>query len=222
MFLQFIYPFTMMICGPSGCGKSTFIVNLLKNQHLISEKIDRIIWCFAEKDSLLNINNVEFIEGIPDEFNTNKNQSTLIILDDLMLESYSKKVCELFTKGSHHRNLAVILVTQNIFHKGAYSRDISLNSKYIVMFKNPRDKTQFQYLARQVYPENSKALLNVYNECTQQAHGYLLIDLTQQIHNALRFRTDIFNKNHYLIFASLNNVFKSEIIEGEQTYSLCS
>ena len=92
-----------------------------------------------------------------------------------MLESSNKKVCELFTKGSHHRNLAVILVTQNIFHKGAYSRDISLNSKYIVMFKNPRDKLQFQYLARQVYPENSKALVDVYNNCTQQAQLFSMV-----------------------------------------------
>lgn len=212
----------MMICGPSGCGKSTFIMNLIKNQHLISKNIDRVIWCFAEKNSLPRINNVEFIQGIPEDFATAENESVLIILDDLMLESSNKKVCELFTKGSHHRNLAVILVTQNIFHKGAYSRDISLNSKYIVMFKNPRDKLQFQYLARQVYPENSKALVDVYNNCTQQAHGYLLIDLTQQIHNALRFRTDIFNKNHYLIFANINNDLEPKTVEGEQTYSLRS
>lgn len=212
----------MMVCGPSGCGKSTFIVNLIKNQNLISKKIDRIIWCYAEKNALPSIDNIEFIEGIPDEFTTNDNESTLIILDDLMLESCMKKVCELFTKGSHHRNLSVILVTQNIFHKGSYSRDISLNSKYIVMFKNPRDKLQFQCLARQVYPENSKALVDVYNKCTQQAHGYLLIDLTQQIHNALRFRTEIFNPLYFSIFTQLNDGIKSKIIEGEQTYSFCT
>lgn len=211
-----------MVCGPSSCGKSTFIINLIKNQDLISKKIDRIIWCYAEKNALPSLDNVEFIEGIPDDFSTNDNESTLIILDDLMLESSNKQVCELFTKGSHHRNLCVVLVTQNIFHKGSYSRDISLNSKYIVMFKNPRDKLQFQCLARQVYPENSRALVDVYNKCTQQAHGYLLIDLTQQIPNTLRFRTDIFNPLYFSIFTQLNDGIQSKIIEGEQTYSICS
>ena len=81
----------MMVCGPSGCGKSSFILNLLKNQHLISKDIDRIIWCFAEKNSLPKIENVEFIEGIPENFVTNDKESTLIILDDLMLETCNKK-----------------------------------------------------------------------------------------------------------------------------------
>lgn len=212
----------MMVCGPSGCGKSTFIINLINNQHLVSKKFDRIIWCFAEKNAVPSIDNVEFIEGIPENLETNDMESTLIILDDLMLESCNRKVCELFTKGSHHRNLSVILVTQNIFHKGAFSRDISLNSKYIVMFKNSRDKLQFQCLARQIYPENFRALVDVYNKCTQQAHGYLLIDLTQEIHNALRFRTDIFNPVYCSIFSPIDDEIKSKITEGEQAYSLCT
>ena len=61
---------------------------------------------------------------------------------------------ELFTKGSHHRNISLVLITQNLFHQGPSLRDISLNSKYIVVFKNPRDKTQIVHLARQVYAEN--------------------------------------------------------------------
>jgi hypothetical protein len=27
-------------------------------------------------------------------------------------------VCDLFTKGSHHRNISVVLITQNLFHQG--------------------------------------------------------------------------------------------------------
>jgi hypothetical protein len=50
---------------------------------------------------------------------------------------YSTKVSELFTKGSFHRNIILVLITQNLFHQGPSSRDISLNSKYIVVFKNP-------------------------------------------------------------------------------------
>ena len=37
---------------------------------------------------------------------------------------------KLFTKGSHHRNLTVIYIVQNVFDKGKYSRIISLNSNY--------------------------------------------------------------------------------------------
>jgi len=40
----------------------------------------------------------------------------------------------------------VLLLTQNLFHQDTNSRDISLNAKYLVLFKNVRDKKQFLYL----------------------------------------------------------------------------
>jgi hypothetical protein len=63
--------------------------------------------------------------------------------------AYSGKVSQLFTKGSHHRNICLVLITQNMFRQVPSSRVISLNSIYRVVFKNPRDKTQIVNLARQ-------------------------------------------------------------------------
>jgi len=71
-----------------------------------------------------------------------------------MDSAYSRKFSELFTKGLHHRIISLVLITHNVFHQGPSSRDISLSSKYTVVFKNPRDKTQIVQLARQVYAEN--------------------------------------------------------------------
>ena len=77
----------------------------------------------------------------------------LVILDDLLTDVYSNQVCELFTRVSHHRNISVILIIQNLFHQGRFCRDISLNAHYIVALKNVRDKKQVMYLASQVYPK---------------------------------------------------------------------
>jgi hypothetical protein len=44
----------------------------------------------------------------------------LIFLDDLLNEAYSREVCDLFMKDGHHRNLSVILITQNLFHQGKH------------------------------------------------------------------------------------------------------
>jgi len=41
-----------------------------------------------------------------------------------MDSAYSTKVCQLFTKGSHHRNISKVLITQNVFHQAQSSRDI--------------------------------------------------------------------------------------------------
>jgi len=54
-------------------------------------------------------------------------ESSLVILDDLLTDVYSKQLCELFTLGSHHRNISLILITQNLFHQGRFCRNISLN-----------------------------------------------------------------------------------------------
>lgn len=228
--IAFKHPFTMIVAGPSGCGKTTFIKNLLNNIRLIQPPIRKIIWCNAEHGAIpphINFKNIEYFDTIPDEFINNGNEPTLIVIDDMMLNAFSKQVCELFTKGSHHRNFSVILVTQNLFHQGKFCRDISLNSKYIVVFKNPRDKSQFFHLARQIYPENSSELLKIYKEITQPPHGYLLIDLTQDTNDVLRFRADIFNRHFITCFCpqnSLNskNGITNETLKGQQAYVICA
>jgi hypothetical protein len=164
--------------------------------------------------------------NIPQTFE-NISDNTLIILDDLMTDAYTKNICELFTKGSHHNNLSVILVTQNVFHQAKYCRDISLNCKYLVVFKNPRDKSQILSLARQIYPENAMEIMRVYNEVTSEPHGYMFFDLTQSTNDLVRFRTDIFHKQFFTCYcpsACLENprfCAKNEAIEGKQTYIAC-
>jgi len=98
----------------------------------------------------------------------------------------------LFTRGSHHRNIGVILITQNLFHQCRNCRDISLNAKYLVLFQNVRYKRQFSYLANQVLPEDSSGLFKAYLEATKRTHGYLLLDLTKDSEDRHRFRTNVF------------------------------
>jgi len=109
---------------------------------------------------------------------------------------YSRAVCDLFTEGTHHRNLSVILITQNFFHQAPHCRDISLNAKYLVAFKNVRDRNQFAYLARQVLPETSASLCEAYRVATQNAHVYLILDFAHDTDDLLRFRTNVSPSEH--------------------------
>jgi len=136
--------------------------------------------------------NIRFNEGVPEDFRNANGEPCLLIRDDLLNDIYSKKVCDLFTRGSHHRNISFILITQNLFHQGRFCTDISLNTHYIVTLKNVSDKKQFMYLANKMYPEDSIGLYNAYLDATQEPHGYLLLDLTQDTNDGLRFRTNIF------------------------------
>ena len=109
---------------------------------------DRVLFYYAEwqdsyqQEMRLSIGEIEFREGLPQpgDYSNDNEKKKLIVLDDLICESSSDIVLDLFTKGSHHKNISVIFITQNIYYKGKAQRDISLNTKYLILFKNPRDR----------------------------------------------------------------------------------
>jgi hypothetical protein len=149
------------------------------------------IFCCHSENNAPHLRNITFGKGVP-EFDNPENVPTLRVLDDLMDTAYSTKVSQLFTKGSHHRNISLVLITQNFFHRGPSARDISLNCKYTTVFKNTIDKTQIVNLARQVYPENISSFHKTYLDVCKDPHTYLFLDLTIPINDRLRFRTKIF------------------------------
>ena len=69
---------------------------------------------------------------------------------------------------------------------------MSINSQYMVLFKNPRDQVEPAILVRQMYPNNSKRFMNKYTEATKRPYGYLFIDLKQNTPEEERLKTDIF------------------------------
>jgi hypothetical protein len=190
------HPFTAVIAGPTGCGKSYFVKQfLLHLQQMVDTPISEVIWCYAEWQPLYDTiqnHRVRFHQGLPQlEDFVPQSGPKLVILDDMMREA-DERVVDLFTKGSHHRNLSVMFLSQNIFHQGKGRRDISLNAHYVVCFKNPRDRAQIAYLARQVYPENPAFIQEAYQDATSRPHGYLVLDFKQSTPDIERVRTAIF------------------------------
>ena len=139
---------------------------------------------------------IEFVKGIPtdleEDWYMNEAISNLIVVDDQMAETTNdKRILNLFTKGSHHRNLSVIFLLQNLFHQGKISQTMSLNSHYLVLFKNPRDKMQVMTLARQMYQAGTETFMRKYEEAVRRPYGYLLIDLKPSSDDRCRLKTDV-------------------------------
>ena len=198
--LKWKHPFTAIIGGPSGSGKTEFVLKLINNADIMINKIpETITWCYGEYQTwMMNYPDIEFIEGLPEQMQFDSNQNNLLIIDDLMHEckEYTEK---LFTKISHHKNLSVILLSQNIFHQSKHTRTISLNTHYMVLFKNVRDSSQITNLAKQMHPGNVAYLRDSYADATSKPYGYLLIDLKPDTDDLLRLRTDIFpGEIHYV------------------------
>lgn len=80
-------------------------------------------------------------------------------------------------------------------------RDISLNSNYMVLFKNPRDARQISHLSSQMFPSLPRYLPDAYRQATERPYGYLVIDLTQKTESDMRLVTNVFpyQKCYYFI-----------------------
>ena len=104
----------------------------------------------------------------------------------------TKELADLFTKGSHHRNLTIIYIVQNLFDKSKSMRTASLNSQFIILLKTPRDKSIIQHLGTQMFPKNTKFLVAAFEDATKIPYGYLLIDLRQDTPEEMRIRSNIF------------------------------
>ena len=183
------------VSGPSQAGKTEFVLKLLEQRHeLFRKPLDKVLWCYGihnpNLNNLLQSKGYKTLRGLPKERDIEPN--SICVLDDLLTESESsKEVTNMCTRAAHHKPCFVIIISQNLFPKGKDARTRSINTHYFCIFKNPRDKLQFETLARQISPTRSKDLIAIYEDATRRPHGYLFIDFTQECDDDIRYRTDI-------------------------------
>ena len=90
-------------------------------QYDIREKLEEQSWRDNTKATKKNI--IEFRDGLPrpKDYLNDPLSPKLVIIDDLMREPSScDTIVDLFTKGSHHKTLSVILISKPL-PSGAWS-----------------------------------------------------------------------------------------------------
>ena len=192
------HPFSMLVSGTRGSGKTEFVKKLLRfQQEMIHPPIEKVIWCYGKHqpklyDDLMQLKTpVSYIKGFPNNLSSMLDLKTnsLVVLDDMMDKCREGRIAELFFKGRHD-NMSVVYLTQDLFHKD--QRLISLNSDFMVIFKNPRDASQFTHLAKQVRPHNIKFLQHAYQDAVEKPYSYLFLDLHPTTPEEHRVRARIF------------------------------
>ncbi len=202
------------VVGPSGSGKTLFVTQLLLNsEKLFQNKINRIYWLQGSvndggesgitKNQMVRLKHrITYLKGFVKGWQDKAKRGDAIVIDDLFMESTKEtSFNNLFTKIARHRGVTVIFITQNMFHQGGNHRTRNLNVHYLVLFKNPRDQSVIDFIARQAYPTNKKFLISAFQDATEnKPYGYLFIDFTQTCLDSLRVRTDIFNPQGITVY----------------------
>ncbi len=208
----FMGPTTIMISGCTSSGKTTWVKRVLEHKEDLfdSPPPHRVLYCYAEWQPLFDdmkdtMKYVIFHQGLPtrddiEELADGKHH--LVVLDDLMADIVKDETIQhLFTRGSHHKNLSVMYLSQNAFCQGKCARNISLNCAYIVLFKNPRDLYQIQLIGRQI--GLPKSLSEAYDDCMEELYGYLVVDLSPRHTGLPRLSSHVFPGEDHVSYLPL-------------------
>ena len=155
-------PSSVIIAGPSGSGKSELVEQWLRYLNVFQVKPNKIVYACdrwqPRFDRMQKKDGIQFHRGLPDG-------------------GQDKRVLDLFTKDSHHRNITVLYLTQDLFPPGKFSKTINRNAHYIVAFKNPRDQTGIRTILLQAFPDRWRQVLRLFKRITSRPFGYLMLDV---------------------------------------------
>ena len=207
-------PFSLLINGPSGCGKTDFTIQLLKERkNLIDKDINNICWFYSlETKSVKNFAiefkdkiPITFVKGLPENIEDyiDDTKTNLFIFDDLMDQAtQSSVISDLFTKGSHHRNISIILIVQDFFYNGnsnsGFRKTISRNANLLCLFCNYLDSSSISTIGARIMPKRVPLFLNIFKKACSESR-YLFIDGKHDSDGDIRLRTDIFG-DHQKVF----------------------
>jgi adenylate kinase family enzyme len=189
----------MLICGPSGSGKTYFVAQLLRHRkEAFNVPLGKIWWLYGSQegehgDTATQLDtlkdDIEYIQGFRENWQNLPKAHDVLVIDDLMTESANQKdLTNMFLKTARHRSIFLIFLSQNLFQPGMRTR--SINTHYLVLFKNPRDSLAIKNLARQI---PIPSLLEMFRDATDsKPYGYMLFDFTQECPDSVRIRTNIF------------------------------
>lgn len=202
--IPFRHPAPILLSGPTGSGKTHFLTRLLLN-NMIQPPPERVIWMYGDWQPAYDqirekYPDAEFVKNFDDTLyeTLSPEKRNFVVLDDQMSNGEARDnlgLSKYFTQGSHHRNATVAYVVQNLFDQGKAMRTSSLNSHYIVLFKNPRDKSQVRTLAHQMYPQNTRFLVRAFEDATREPFQHMLLDLKPDTPEALRVRARTFDES---------------------------
>ena len=134
---------------------------------------------------------VHFHPGLPEDMTElfpPAQRPGMLILDDLMQETTkSPQITQLLTHGTHHLDLFIITLSQNLYPGGQEEASQNRNYHYTVLFKNPADTRYVKALGNRWLGDS--AFWQMYQKAAHRPFGYFMIDHHPRTNEAICFRT---------------------------------
>jgi hypothetical protein len=192
-------PFRMLIIGGSGAGKTSTLLNIIHNMpdtfnniYVITKNKKEPLYEFLE-DKLFNkgLSIVEGIDNAPDlDEDITKEDQTLIVMDDLVLEKNQKLLEEYFIRA-RKQNCSLIYISQSYY---AVPPMIRKNLNYLVIKRLANLPDLFRIMREYSLGIDKKKLLKIYEICTENKRDFLLVDLDSEPEDRFRKNfNDIFD-----------------------------
>jgi hypothetical protein len=177
-------PFRMLIIGGSGAGKTQTFLNILhnfgntfQNIFIITKNKDEPLYNYLEdklgKDGL---SVKEGISNAPNLDDLDKQEQTLIVMDDLVLEKNQRQLEEYFIRA-RKQNASLIYISQSYY---AVPRMIRQNLTYLVIKRLNTLGDLFRIMREYSLGVDKDQLKKIYDASTDTKQNFLLVDLEEE------------------------------------------
>ena len=182
----------MIFAGNTGSGKTTFILRVIKEK-LIEPWPKKIFYMYGVFQDFMNHHpEITFIEGL-DYTKLDTSEPSMLVIDDLLTET-NKEVGNTFIRGSHHLQISLFYITQNLFPNNDTFRLMSSNAHYIILWHNQRNFRQVHTLARQIFVDQKDLarIFNAYKAAAKNPRDFILLSFSPLLPSELTVIGDFF------------------------------
>jgi hypothetical protein len=183
-------PFRMLIVGNSGAGKTQTLLNIIYNMGstfqniiVITKNKDEPLYNYLEDkmgDNGLSI--VEGIDSAPDLDSFDKEEQSLIVMDDLVLEKNQSALENYFIRA-RKLNCSLIYISQSYYR---VPRIIRQNLNYLVIKQLSSLKDLYRIMSEYSLGVDKPQLADMYKSSTISKQDFLLIDMDTDPTNRFR------------------------------------
>lgn len=175
-------PFRILINGGSGSGKTQTLMNLIRvmsgtfqNIHIITKNKDEPLYNYLEdKLAKTGLTITEGISSAPDLDSFNKNEQSLIVMDDLVLEKNQKQLEQYFIRA-RKLNCSLVYISQSYF---SVPKMIRQNLNYMIIKRLNTLQDLFRIMREYSLGVDKTILQDIYEDAIKDnKQDFLLVDI---------------------------------------------